>query len=101
MYSVTLVENRSNPKRYVATLTYERKGDKVTPVCRVYDGPNHVQSVKTIPWDKLNAGKDWAQAYNGKKGKHGQSFTMKRDWLQLHQELEFIREEEVSNADAS
>ena len=96
MLTLTLTENRSNPARYVGILSFERKGDKVTPVYRVYDGPGHVKSVKTIPWDKLNAGKDWAQAYNGKKGKHGHPFTMKRDWLQLHQELELIREEEAA-----
>lgn len=96
--TATLTPNRSNPGRYVATLTYERKGDRVTPVRRVFDGPNHVQSVKVIPWNHPCLGnKDWSTAYTGKKGdgqkgRHSRPYTIKRDWLQLHQELELIRE---------
>ena len=95
MLSVTLEPNRSNPQRFVATLTYERKGDKVTPVYRVYDGPGHVKSVKVIPWNQLGD-KDWSTSHSGKRSKQGRPFTIKRDWLLLHQELELIRLEEAT-----
>jgi hypothetical protein len=95
---ITLEPNRSNPKRFVAITTYERRGDVVVPVRRVYDGPGHCISTKELAWP--TGGKDWAPVYTGKrgdgnKGRHNKPYTIKRDWLQLHQELELIREEET------
>ncbi len=87
MNTLTLERNQSNPRRYVATLTYERNGDKLTPVRRVYDGPNHCASAQVMPWPK----KDWAPAYSGEKGTHGRPFTIKRDWIQLHTGLAMER----------
>lgn len=97
MLVATLEPNRSNPKRFVATLTYERKGDKVVPVRRVFDGPGHCISTKVVPWGALGS-KEWCDAPTGKRGdgksgRHARPYTIKRDWVKLHQELELIREE--------
>ncbi len=87
MFTLTLEPNQSNPRRYVAVLSYERKGDKVTPVRRVYDGPNHCVSTQVVPWPR----KDWCDAPNGEKGTHGRPFTIKRDWVILHTHLDYWR----------
>ncbi len=87
MFSITLDRNQSNPRRFVATLTYERYGDKVVPVRRVWDGPNHCVSSTEMPWPR----KDWAPAFSGEKGKHGRPFAIKRDWIQLHTSLAMER----------
>jgi hypothetical protein len=98
MFQVTLTENRSTPQKFVAITRYERRGNRLVKVRRVYDGPNHVSSIKEIPWQKgANPRVDWTSAYNGEKGDgakghHNQPFTMKRDWLQIHQELQMTRE---------
>lgn len=90
MYTMTLTPNRSNPKRYVAITSYERQGDKVTMVRRVYDGPDHRISTTVVPWPKGT--KDWAGVPAGRgdgmEGRHNRQHTAKRDWLQLHQALE-------------
>jgi hypothetical protein len=97
--SVILEPNRSTPDRFVAITRYERRGNKLIKVRRVYDGPGHVASVKEIPWARtVNPAKDWAPVYNGesgdgKKGHHARPFTIKRDWLQLHMSLQYERED--------
>ena len=88
MFQLTLQENRSTPRRFVPIVRYEREGDPVTPVRYVYDGPNHCASVSVIGWPR----KDWAPVHNEESGTHGLPFTIKRDWLRLHESLRYERE---------
>lgn len=97
MLTITLESNRSTPRRFVAITRYERRGNKLVRVRRVYDGPNHCVSTKDLPWNEGN--KEWCDAPNGEKGDgakghHSRPFTIKRDWLRLHMELQYDREEQ-------
>lgn len=91
-YSLTLIRNQSTPARFVRTVTYERSGDKVTPIERKYtitrDGRRICTGSRVLPWPS----KCWANAYNGETGTHKRPFTIKRDWLQLHEGLRYQRE---------
>ena len=88
MFTVTLEENRSNPRRFAAFVRYERKGNILTPVRYVYEpGPNgkRCTSTKAVPWAHMGD-KEWSDAPNGErgdgaKGHHSRPFTIKRDWL--------------------
>lgn len=93
MMTLTLTENRSNPQRYVAITRYERRGDTLVKVLRVYDGPNHIRFTKEVPWGVVPERDYWTQIPSGErgeggKGRHSRPYTVKRDWLQLHNALE-------------
>ncbi len=87
MLTISLTENRSTPKRYVAITRYERYGDKVVAVRVIYDGPGHCCSSKVITWPR----KDWTTLLSGEIGSHGRAFTAKRDWIALHASLAMER----------
>lgn len=87
MLTLTLYKNQSNPRRFVAVTTFERKGDTVTPVRRVFDGPGHCISSKVAPWPS----KDWSGTHNGEHDKQHRPHTIKRDWLHLHEQLRAAR----------
>ncbi len=87
MLTVTLSPNRTSPRRFVTVLTYERQNNYLTPVKRVFDGPGHCVSTQIMPWPR----KDWSNTPNGEYGAYGKPFTIKRDWLALHNALAMER----------
>ncbi len=87
MLTISLERNQTDPRRFVAITTFERKGNIVTPIRRVYDGPGHCISSKVVPWPR----KDWSGTHNGESDKQRRPHTVKRDWLQLHTRMADLR----------
>jgi hypothetical protein len=68
VYTVTMVPNRTNPPRFAAVTTYERRGKKVTRLLKRYNR-GAVTGAKVIPFDR---NKDWSRV-------PGERYTMVPD----------------------
>jgi len=91
MLSLTLVENRSTPAVFAVHICHERRGDKVQRIEKRYQargGRWVCVGSKVVPY---TANKDWTGLKSGEKGSHGRPFTVKRDWIMLHTQLEMER----------
>ncbi len=91
MLSITLTKTApSSTKRFVTSLTFERRNNTVTPVRKFFtfiSGQKVCTGSRVEPWPR----KDWCPLPTGEVGSHGRPFIAKRDWYQIHAALEHAR----------